>query len=52
MTVCILEVDYGTGFEVDSVWDNDVIATCEGERIVTFSAPYVKYRVRVEEVRK
>ena len=49
--VYILEVDYGTGFELESLWASEASATQAGEMVVTHSAPYVKYRVRSATVR-
>ena len=49
--VYVLEVDYGTGFELESLWKTAESATQAGEQVVTHSAPYVKYRVRPAQVR-
>lgn len=49
--VYLLEVDYGMGFELESVWANEHGATQAGEQVVTHSASYVKYRVRSAPVR-
>lgn len=49
--IYVLEVNYGMGFELESLWADESRAIEAGELVVKHSAKGVKYRVRAAMVR-